>query len=107
MPQSPFPAAPVSTPKLMDPMSFAEATARAHELHNAYSGASRALNAFIDQFPRGPMNLTPDYVKAMPEYRALYHAMNVSFERLRSYNRRYTKQFARELRAQRAARRAV
>lgn len=41
------------------------------DMYARWSAASDALNAFVNQFPKGPMNLTPNYVRAMPEYKAL------------------------------------
>ena len=53
-------------------------------------------------FPRGPMGLTPDPVKAMPEYRAACAAYDKAFAALRDYNGKFTKAFKAEYAAERA-----
>lgn len=62
--------------------------------------ASETLRAF----PRGPMGLVPDAVKATPEYRAANARFQRAFARQREFNTVFTKRFAKELRAERASR---
>lgn len=57
--------------------------------------------AAIDAFPRGPMGLTPDAVRATPEWRAAKTRVDKAFARLRAFNAVFVKRFAKELRAER------
>lgn len=63
-----------------------------------------AAQAAIDAFPRGPMGLTPDAVRATPEWRAAKARVDKAFARLRAFNAVFVKRFAKELRAERAER---
>ena len=83
---------------------FDLAKAKADSLHSAAKGASDALNEFRDRYPRGPMGLTPDHVKAMPEFKALNAAYQRAAAASRAFNGIYTKQFSKELRAAREER---
>ncbi|CAG9229869.1 conserved hypothetical protein [Paraburkholderia tropica] len=88
-------------------MDYAAAKVRQDDLYAANSTASKALNTFIDQFGRGPMGLTPDHVKTMPEYRALRASYDRSAVLLRQFNAWFTRQFSKEIRAARKARIAM
>ncbi len=46
----------------------------------------RAASAALQQFPRGLMGLTPDEVKASPEYQAAKTRYGLAFARLRKWN---------------------
>lgn len=83
----------------LDPaLTFEAAKAIADKLWTDSGLADRTLNAFIDaQGPRGPMNLTPDRVKAMPEYQRLKNLNELAFQQLRNYNAVYVKKFKKEL----------
>ena len=85
-------------------MDYEQAKARADELHRLTGEAGAALNAFIDQYPKGPFGLTPDNVKAMPEHQQLKAAYDRAFEAQRSFNAMFVKNFAKERKADRAAR---
>lgn len=61
------------------------------DLRAAYAG----LQA-IDGVGTGPFGLTPDAIKADPEYRAAKAATDKAFARLRGFNAWYVKQFANE-----------
>ena len=62
------------------------------------------LSAALRVFPAdGPMGLTSDVVRATPEYRAAKTAYNAAFERLRVFNGRFVKGFAKEIREDRRA----
>ena len=65
---------------------------------------SDAAGAALKVFPKGPMGLTPDVVRATPEYRAAKARSDKAFQRLRDFNGVFTKRFAKELRAERDAR---
>jgi hypothetical protein len=51
------------------------------------------------------MGLTPDHVRATPEWRAAKARSKAAFAALQAFNIVFTRMFAKELRAQRAARR--
>lgn len=80
-------------------MDYATAKARHDELQAAADAASKAGQ----RFPKGPTGLTPDDVKASPEFRQMHAAYARAAEELRQFNKVYLKQFAREIRADRAA----
>lgn len=80
--------------------AFEEARAEEALVEKEMSEAQAA----IDAFPRGPMGLTPDAVRALPEYRAAKARVDKAFARLRAFNAVFVKRFAKELRAERAAR---
>lgn len=82
-------------------MSFEEAVAARDRLEQEASAAGHVLNAF----PRGAMGLTPDHVRATPEWRAAKDRYKRAFAALQNFNTVFTKAFAKELRAQRAERR--
>lgn len=72
---------------------------------------SVALNARVDatgkvlqQFPKGPMGLTPDDVRATDAWKAAKREFDLAFSHLRSFNAIYVKKFKKELAAERAAR---
>jgi hypothetical protein len=79
--------------------------------------AAKAMQARLDRevarsseallhFPKsGPLGLTPDHVKASPEYQAAKSAFDRAFASLRNFNSTFTAEFANELRAERRARR--
>lgn len=85
--------------------TFEQAQARADELWTESDAASRALNDFTTQYPSGPMNLTPDYVRAMPEYQELRRTSQIAVEKLQTFNAVFTKKFKKEIRAHIAAKR--
>jgi hypothetical protein len=91
----------------LDDMTFAQAKSRADELWERSSVMSKALDAFCDQFPKGPMNLTPDHVRAMPEYVMLKAAADSAFASMRAFNGPYVKKFKKEIYADTMARRAA
>lgn len=84
-------------------MTYAEAKATAANIDAEVSAAEVALRSF----PAGPMGLTPDSVRVTPEYRAAKLAFDKSFAKLRAFNGTFTKTFAKEIREERRARRAV
>lgn len=52
-------------------------------------------------FPRGPMNLTPDHVRATPEWRAAREASDHALSKLKRFNGVFVKRFGSEIRAER------
>ena len=69
---------------LDDATAFALAMALATTLYDRHTVAGRALGAISGG---GPMNLTPDDVKASPTWRALYSAERKAFAAMRAHNK--------------------
>lgn len=66
-----------------------EAEANAASLHlKAVSGAEK-----------GPMGLTPDHIKATPEWKAAHSTYYAATRKLQTFNRGFLKQFSKEWRA--------
>lgn len=84
-------------------MSYEEAKTRAEALHQAASEAG----AILSGFPKGPMGLTPDHVKATQAYVEAKASYDRSFEALRAFNGWFTKRFKRERSSDRAKRLAA
>jgi hypothetical protein len=82
-------------------VSFEQARAEHDRLEQEVSTASASLQIF----PRGAMGLTPDHVRATPEWRAANGRFKKAFAALRAFNAVYVKMFKKELIAQRDARR--
>jgi len=82
---------------------FTLAKVAKQHLDNECTAASEALNA-VPGIGSGPMGLTPDAVRATPEYRTAKAAFDAAFAALRDFNGKFNKQFAAELRAERRAR---
>lgn len=88
--------------------AFEIATAQRDTLETMLNEAIGALKALTDDLagdtPR-VMGLTPDHVKADPEWRAAKNKADALFQSLRTFNGFYVRQFKRELAiARRAAR---
>lgn len=84
------------------PQGFAAAKAHADVLMAEVKRTGDALEVFPKN---GPMGLTPDHVRATPEFRAAKQAFDIAFANLRAFNAHFTKFYAAELRAERRARR--
>lgn len=69
---------------------------------NAEQTLKRA-GAIMDRFPKGPMGLTPDSVKAIPEWKAAKMEADQAFATLRAINAFIVKYFKKESRAERDA----
>lgn len=78
-------------------MNYAEAKAKRDALEVVFRETSAALG----KFPSGNRGLTPDAVKATPEYQAAKTAFNRAFDDLRKFNAEFVRQYAREIRAER------
>lgn len=74
-------------------LGYLAARAQARELNAEVDKTSTALQAY----PKGPMGLTTDAVKATPAWKAASSAYAIAFSRLRQFNGTYTKLFAAEL----------
>lgn len=82
--------------------TIAKQTAALLDAH--YSAACKNLSA-IPGISSGPMGLTPDNVKARPDYRIAKAAFDKAFAKMRAFNAVYVKQYKKELAAERKARR--
>jgi hypothetical protein len=80
---------------------------RAKAARDAINDEATRLSETLRKFPTGPTGLTPDAVKASPEYRAAKQAYDSAFAALRCFNASFIRTFAREIEAERAARRAA
>jgi hypothetical protein len=84
-------------------MTYQEAKA----IRASIEGEVKRLGDALRLFPVGPMGLTPDAVKASPEFRAAKSAFDVAFAQLRTTNDYLRRAFSTEIRAERRARRAA
>lgn len=77
------------------------------QLWAASKATGSALDAFLEKHGRGPMGLTPDAVKAMPEYRKLKSESDAAMRALQAFNKGFVRDFAKERAADRSARYAT
>ena len=82
-------------------MNFQQATIMRNACEAHMKEAAQALKA-IPGVGSGPMGLTPDSVKASPEYKAAKARFDWDFDSFRKFNAYYTKAFKKELQAERA-----
>lgn len=68
--------------------------------------ALHVCDAAMKGFPRGPMGLTPDDVKASDTWKAAKKSYDIAFDRLRKFNAAFVKKYKKELGAERKIRRA-
>lgn len=66
-----------------------------------------ATSAALKKFPRGVMGLTPDAVKATPEWQQAKRAYSLAFEQSRKFNAFFVKNYKKEIAAERNERRAA
>ena len=85
-------------------MTRAREFAIAKQAQMALESQLRDVSAFLSTFPKSAMGLTPDSVKATPEWSAAKRDMDILFANLRAFNAVFCKRFARELRDERDAR---
>lgn len=77
-------------------MNYQEAKAYKSNLEAINDAASIALQEF-DKLGKSSMGMTPDHVKAMPEYQAAKKAYDISFNNLRNFNGQFMKVFKKEV----------
>lgn len=82
---------------------FGRAKATRDALEQAHSKASKLLGAFLDSHPKGAMNLVPEHVKQMPEYKRLRASQQDKFRQLQEFNAGFVKRFKEELKKDRQA----
>lgn len=83
-------------------MNYEQAKQHKANLETINDKASEALQAF-DKLGKSAMGLTPDHVKAMPEWQKAKREFDVSFANLRAFNGQFAKVFRKEIQAQRRA----
>ena len=84
------------------PTAYDMAKAHGEKLNAEYKRTAGIMNAY----PKGPMGLTPDHIKATPEWQANRQAAKAAFQALRNHNAQMSKYFKKEMKADRDARRA-
>ena len=62
------------------------------QLDTEYNLASAELKRIAGD-ERGPMGLTPDHIKALPEWQEAKRATGIAFQRVRSFNGPFIKRF--------------
>ena len=77
----------------------------ARQKQDQLEAESTRTGKIMDSFPRGPMNLTPDSVRATSEWKAAKSASDRAFQAYRNFNGMMVKPFPNELKAERVARR--
>jgi hypothetical protein len=78
--------------------------AEAKQIRDVLDADLRRTSAELQKFPKGTTGLTPDDVKATPEYQAAKHAAETAFARLRRFNTKFVRAFKSELKAEYTAR---
>lgn len=87
-------------------MNYEEAKAYKQTLEALNNAASDALKEF-DKYGKTEMGMTPDFVKAMPEFKAAKLAFDISFNNLRNFNGKFNKAFKKEIAQERKAKYAA
>ncbi len=59
----------------------------------------------LSSFPKGDMNLTPDWVKSSPEYQRAARGMAIAFKQFQNINAYLVKHYSKELKQERDAKR--
>jgi hypothetical protein len=77
-------------------MNYLDAITYKEALYAKNGKASEELQAF-DKLGKSAMGMTPDHVKAMPDYQAAKHEFDVTFAELRAFNGWFVKTFKKEI----------
>lgn len=85
-------------------MNFQDAMVYKATLEWKHEGAANDLKAIVGD-ARGPMGMTPDYIKQTPEWKAAYQKERAAFHAMRDFNMYVARTFKNELRAEREAKR--
>ena len=81
-------------------MNFQEAKAYKTQLESVLDFADKRLKAF-DSYGKSAMGMTPDHVRAMPEWQEAKLAFDIAFQNLRNFNAKYNKAFKKEIQEER------
>lgn len=81
--------------------SYTEAASKAKELHNIQSDISARIEKFVSDHGgrTGRMGITPDHIKAMPEWKSLYQQWRAAWTAYGEVNAFISKRYAKEHRA--------
>jgi hypothetical protein len=86
-------------------MTYEEAKAYGKVLEDKNNADSNRLKQFEitykEDFEKSVMGLTPDHIKALPEWKEAKKAFEKSFVELRNFNGWFVKQFKKEYAAER------
>lgn len=85
-------------------MSYSEAKAKKEEIEKRSKTAGSVLKSLSGG---GPMGLTPDAVRATPEWQKANSDYQKAFAEERAYNEHFLKTYAKEYKADRASRRGA
>lgn len=85
-------------------MTYAIARIAQDQAEARHKAATAALMAASGD-ERGPMGLTPDHVKATPEWKAAFRAERQAFSELRAIGQHIARNYKAEARAERDAKR--
>lgn len=88
---------------MSDNSAYIVAKAAKAQIEERVTRTSKILRA-IPGVGSGPMGLTPDAVRASPEYRIAKAEFDAAFAALQTFNQRFHKAFATEIKAERCAR---
>lgn len=80
-------------------MNYLDAKTYKQALYTKNDKASEALKEF-DKYGKSSMGMTPEHVKARPEWQAAKHAYDVSFAELRAFNQWFVKTFKKEIKSE-------
>ena len=72
-------------------------------LENDVKQAEKALEEF-DKYGKGDMGLTPDFVRAMPEWKKAKAEFDKAFTIMQKFNQQFVKQFKKEIAKERRER---
>lgn len=78
-------------------MNYLDAKTYKQALYTKNTKASEALKEF-DKYGKSSIGMTPDHVKAMPEWQAAKRDFDLSFAELRNFNGWFAKTFKKEIR---------
>lgn len=82
-------------------MNYEEAKAYQQKLEEKNKADGNAIKEFEKTFEKSAMGLTPDHIKALPEWKSLKNAFRQSFDELRNFNGWFVKKFKKEYAAER------
>lgn len=79
----------------------------AKQLQDKLYAESKRYSTILNSFPKGPMGMTPDDVKASPEWQEAKQGYAIAADRLRKFNQKFNSVFKNEIAADRRSRKPV
>lgn len=76
----------------------------AKKFRASLEAAVQEVSDKLNVFEKGNMSMTPDHVKASVEFKEIKKLFNARFERLREFNGKFVKFYAKEIREERRGR---